>query len=208
MCSVGAQRGSYLPLLSPSWTPARVRINSSDPLWKTLAFNFRIFEAFLVDQNLSKNQTPQKVSKNLKNPIPCAPKAGFGSHFCTICLPIFDAFSRNISFLKTCIFPRQGPNITGPEASNFHQKSIPKSCLFRDGFLNLIFQPFMLFCLKKCDFWTPLGSAGSQNDTQNRLSGGGWGPNCSGNPPPGDIFDDLVLATSTGAPPRVILMSF
>ena len=110
-------KGELPPLLSPSWTPARVRNNSPGSLWKTSAFNFRIFETFWADHNFSKNQTPHKFAQNLKIPTPCAAKTRFGSHFGILFPAISDAFPRNSSFLKTCIFPRQGPNIKGPDAS-------------------------------------------------------------------------------------------
>ena len=73
---------------------------------------------------------PSKSHPKSQKSDPQVPKGRFWSHFCTLFSPIFDAFPQNINFLKTCIFPRQEPNIEDPDASNVHQKYIPKSCFF------------------------------------------------------------------------------
>ena len=57
---------------------------------------------------LHQKSDPSKTHPKSQKSDPMAPKARFWSHFCTLFSPLFAAFSQNINFLQTCIFPRQG----------------------------------------------------------------------------------------------------
>ena len=82
-----------------------------------------VFLRFLADFLPIKNSSQIRPLKKPPKISKIDPPSAQSSILRSFGLPFIDAFSRNINFLQTCIFPRQEPNIEGPDASNLHQKS-------------------------------------------------------------------------------------
>ena len=114
---------------------------------------------------------PSKTHPKSQKSDPMAPKARFWSHFCTLFSPLFAAFSQNINFLKTCIFPRQGA-IFKVLAPHFSIKNPFKNHVFSRCLPGPPFSSFHVdFLRQNVIFGPPLGSAGAQNGTQSRPNG-------------------------------------
>ena len=141
------------------------------PLSAPISAIFRNFPHFLPTfcrSKIHQKSDPSKTHPKSQKSDPMAPKARFWSHFCTLFSPLFAAFSQNINFLQTCIFPRQG-TIFKVLAPHFFIKNPFKNHVFSRCLPGPHFSSFYVdFLRKSVIFGPPLGSAGAQNGAQNR----------------------------------------